>query len=354
MYSAKGPEVSKVDTSGRVSRGSVTGPPTEGQCYQHHDQHRQPHGLDRLQERETPNIHPSQDMGKDAGRGTDDALKHVCVFVRGFQQAPEHWQYLEAHDLLVLIREGRSRECLGDEVSSPAPQLECGVGGGKGQDAVHDRLVVGRVDEYGLAGFIQLLELLAHGLHSVGGHDGQLGWHYGQRFSGMGRGKKAHKVGGPQSASTLRSGRGTEGFPASQRSKRWSRGQARKSQLVIQLEFVRVRVSESECNRREAQSVVALRRWLLTMSRSDAMRYGAMLILTRTAAAHYLDEFQRDRCAVAESRNGLTVRSEARIRACSRRNLRREPMKACPRSARLNGVVDWVDEWSEAACEFAV
>lgn len=86
----------------------------------------------------------------------------------------------------------------------------------------------------------------------------------------------------------------------------------------------------------------------------DAMRYGAMLILAKTAPAHYFDWFRRDCRAVAGSRNSLTDWADARSWACPRSSLRWEPMKTCPRFARSNGVVDWVDEWSEAACELAV
>lgn len=162
----------------------MTGRPAGVHCHQ--QQQQQPDGVGSLRKWETSNVHPSQDVWIDASRGGDDALEHVWVFLGALQQAPEHRQHLEAHDLLVLVRECRGREGLGDEVGSPAPQLEGGVWGGEGQDAVHDRLVVAGVDEDGLAGIIQLLELLAHGLHSVGGHDGRVGWHDGLDVSWMG------------------------------------------------------------------------------------------------------------------------------------------------------------------------
>lgn len=133
----------------------------------------------QLAEMGTWNIHPSQDMWEDASRGSDNALEHIWILLGALQQALKHRQHLEAHDLFVLVRECRSCEGLGDKVGSPAPQLEGGVWGGEWQDAVHDRLVVAGVDEDGFSGVIQLLELLAHGLHSVGGHDGQVGWHDG-------------------------------------------------------------------------------------------------------------------------------------------------------------------------------
>lgn len=86
----------------------------------------------------------------------------------------------------------------------------------------------------------------------------------------------------------------------------------------------------------------------------DAMRYGAMLILAKTAAAHYFDRFQRDCRAVAGSKNGLKVWEEATGWVFPRSSLLCEPIKTCTSSARSNGVVDWVGEWSEAACELPV
>lgn len=127
-----------------------------------------------------------------------------------------------------------------------------------------------------------------------------------------------------------------------------------KGQSVFQWGCERVRVSGSKFDRPEAQSVVSLLCVGDCRQCRDAMRYGAMLILARTAAAHYFDWFQRDCRVVAGSRNDLTDWGDARSWACPRSSLRWEPMKTCPRFSRSNGVVGWVDEWSEAACELAV
>ena len=69
------------------------------------------------------------------------------------------------------------------------------------------------------------------------------------------------------------------------------------------------------------------------------MRYGAMLILAKTAAAHYFDGIQRERRVVSGSKNGLTVWSEAESWALPRSRLRCETMKTCSRFARSNEVV---------------
>lgn len=281
-------------------------------------------------------------MWVDASRGSDDALEHIWVLLRALQQAPEHRQDLEAHNLFVLVWECRGCKGLGDEVGSPAPQLEGGVWGGKGQDAVHDGLVVAGVDEDGLAGVIQLLELLAHGLHSVGGHDGQVCWHDGLSFL-LDRVKGRHARSTDLNAPLLYEfGRGTDGLAALQAkdSRRGSVG-GQQSPVSDSMGFARVRVSGSGSDRPEAQPVVAGRRWQSTMSRCDAGRCDADI--DQDGGGAYFGRFQRCCRAVAGSSNGLTDRADARSWACPRSGLRWEPMKTCPRFSRSNGVVDWVD-----------
>lgn len=102
------------------------------------------------------------------------AAEDIGVFFGILEQGAQMTDNLETHTLLVAAGQCRRGEGLGDEVGSPSSQFDIGIGTGERQDTDHDLRVVGlRVAEYGFLGFVQLLELVAHGLHVGGRHDGR-------------------------------------------------------------------------------------------------------------------------------------------------------------------------------------
>lgn len=112
-------------------------------------------------------------MWVDTRSGLDRTAQNIWIFLRVLEQGAQVTDDQEAHALLVATGQGRGGEGFGDEVGGPAAQLNVGFGTGERKDAHHDLRVVGlRVAEDGLFGLVQLLKLVAHGLHIGGRHDG--------------------------------------------------------------------------------------------------------------------------------------------------------------------------------------
>lgn len=124
--------------------------------------------------REEAHVHPSHRMWVNARGGLDRAPHDIRILPGVFEQGTQVADDLEAHTFLVAAGQCWGCKSLGDEVGGPTAQLDIGVRRGEGQDANHDLRVVGLwVAEDGLLGLVQLLELLAHGLHIGGLHGGQ-------------------------------------------------------------------------------------------------------------------------------------------------------------------------------------
>lgn len=120
------------------------------------------------------NVHPFHGMRVDTRSGLNRAAQDIGILLWVFEQGAQVTDDQEAHTLLVAARQSRGGKGLGDEVCGPATQFDVGVRRGERQDTDHDLRVVGlRVAQYGLLCFVQLLELVAHGLHVGGRHDGQ-------------------------------------------------------------------------------------------------------------------------------------------------------------------------------------
>lgn len=131
-------------------------------------------------------------MRVDTRSSLDRTAQDIGVLLWVLEQGAQVSDDQEAHTLLVTAGQGRGGKGLGDEVCGPATQFDVGVGGGERQDANHDLRIVGlRVAQDGFLCFVQLLELVAHGLHVGGRHAGQgKPWARRQQEAGVG-GRKA-------------------------------------------------------------------------------------------------------------------------------------------------------------------